>query len=134
MFVRKILTMMQIQSCLSMLQQHFPCGQVVFLTSTTRRNLSQKLNSSRGHWSRVHKKELYFTRVGCFSSKWSSGHCHQRILFLYLELKGTKPEKNKVTANPPRFSDLLDKESLGSREGCIFWKIVLFTLSHWFYQ
>lgn len=37
---------MQIRSCLSMLQQHFPCGQVVLLTSTTRRNLSQKLNSS----------------------------------------------------------------------------------------
>lgn len=38
--------MMQIQSCLSMLQERFPCGQVVFLIFTTRRNLSQKLNSS----------------------------------------------------------------------------------------
>lgn len=37
---------MQIQSCLPALQQHFPCGQVEFLTSTTKRNLSQKLNSS----------------------------------------------------------------------------------------
>jgi len=98
-------------------QQGFPCRQVALFPPTTKQNLRQELHSSLVWAAEAQLVRRGFILHGLGAFPVSEV---QDIALLYLELKGTKPEKNKVTANSPRFSHLQDKESLECRERCIF--------------